>query len=93
MVEAFQMMYGLLGVEVWAHPVVSLGRSLLERRRWWVRLDGRGETGPMDGWTFRTDMFQEIVQGVGHVDQLVQDMSDMIFLFKNKMLLKISWSI
>ena len=25
MVEAFQMMYGKLGVDVWAHPVVMLG--------------------------------------------------------------------
>ena len=26
-VEAFQMMYSLIGVDVWAHPVVILGRN------------------------------------------------------------------
>ena len=26
--EAFQMMYSLLGVDVWAHPVVMLGETM-----------------------------------------------------------------
>ena len=28
-VEAFQQMYGLLGVDVWSHPVVHLGHDVL----------------------------------------------------------------